>query len=364
MSEVDARKSAKIAAAMLLLIAAACLFVAFFEHLPIEGTTLAMDWRGLWVALQGGVPKYQEALGLRIPPWCLPLVLPLGLLSFRASWGLLVFVTFGVLVASVPRSGPRMWRLGALLLTTSFLALRQAADGNFEALVIAGTLLALYGYGAQNPWILATGILLATAKPQETWLLVAVLAVYVLRTWAPRKWLVLGGTIVLATVPGLVWLGRDWLSTMLGISQRGSIMDSSLSAAVGRLGLPIWVFVVLGASLLAATLYIVLTSRPAVTREKAGMLIAASLLLSPYATGNSFLTVLAVGIIPLLQSWLPAGVILVALADLPYLALFAPDVQYRWSAYYWTAMLIVTWGVLAWHTHFLERGQAEPVRAL
>jgi hypothetical protein len=166
----------------------------------------------------------------------------------------------------------------------------------------------------------------------------------------------------LVVVLNLAWFGRDWWNAMVDIPQRGSIMDSSLSAAIGRLGFPAWVFVVLGGSVLAATLYIVLAGRPVIAREKAGMLIAASLLLSPYAAGNSYLTVLAVGIIPLLQSRPLAGAILVALADLPYLALRAPDVQFRWSAYYWTAMLMVTWGVLAWHTHSIR--DAQPAIAL
>lgn len=185
---MQARQFAKIAGVMLLLIAVAYLFMTFFEHLPIEGTTLAMDWRGLWMALQSGTLTY--GTGLRNPPWSILPLFPLGLLTFRASWGLL----------------------------------------------------------------------------------------------------------------------------------------------------------------LAATLYVVWADRPTIEREKAGMLIAASLLLSPYAAGNSLLTVLAVGIIPLLQSRPAAGAILVALADLPYLFLPAHDIQFRWSIYYWTAMLIVTWGIFLAHT--------------
>lgn len=347
---MDAKRSAKIAAAVLLLAVAAYLLMAFFERLPIEGTTLAMDWRGLWMALQGGTLKY--GTGLRNPPWSILPLLPLGLLTFRAGWGLLNFITIAVLVASVPRSSStKLWWLGTALLATSFLTLRQLADGNFEGLVIAGILLVLHGYRTLKPWILAAGMLLATAKPQETWLLVACLAVYVLRTWPLKKGLAAGLVTGLVMTLTLAWFGRDWWNAMTGIPQRGSVMDCSLLAAVGRLGLPTWVFIVSGGGLLAATLYVVWADRPTIEREKAGMLIAASLLLSPYAAGNSFLTVLAVGIIPLLQSRPAAGAILVALADLPYLFLPVPDIRFRWSTYYWTALLIVTWGVFAWHTH-------------
>ncbi len=347
---MNARRFVGITAAILLLVAAAYLLMAFFEHLPIEGTTLALDWRGLWSGLRGGIPKYGDT-GLRNPPWSILPLLPLGLLTFRASWGLLSFITVAILIASVPRSSNTKIRwLGTALLATSFLTMRQLVDGNFEGLVIAGVLLILHGYGTLNPWVLAAGTLLATVKPQATWLLIACLAVYVLRTWPLREWLATSLMVGLVVVLSLIWFGRDWWNAMVSIPQRESIMDCSLPATVGRLGFPTWVFVILGGGLLAATLYIVLAGRPAIAREKAGMLIAASLLLSPYAAGNSFLTVLAVGIIPLLQSQPLAGAILVALTDLPYLTLFAPDVQFQWSTYYWTVMLAVTWAVLAWHT--------------
>ena len=37
---------------------AALLFIAFFQQIPIEGTTLAIDWGGIWHAIQGGQPNY------------------------------------------------------------------------------------------------------------------------------------------------------------------------------------------------------------------------------------------------------------------------------------------------------------------
>jgi DNA-binding transcriptional LysR family regulator len=72
------------------------------------------------------------------------------------------------------------------------------------------------------------------------------------------------------------------------------------------------------------------------------MLIAASLLISPYAAGNSVLAVLAVGIIPLFQSRPRLEGLLIALIDLAFLP------PRDWQAYYATAILLLAWAVLAW----------------
>src|SRR5690349_12934674 len=72
------------------------LMVTFFERWPIENTSLAIDWKQLWTGLQGGHVRYDTGLpvdtGLRIAPWSIPFVLPLGFLTLRSSWGLLNLV--------------------------------------------------------------------------------------------------------------------------------------------------------------------------------------------------------------------------------------------------------------------------------
>jgi hypothetical protein len=84
-----------------------------------------------------------------------------------------------------------------------------------------------------------------------------------------------------------------------------------------------------------------------------------SLLLAPYAAANSVLTVLAVGVIPLFQKRPWIGAVLIALINLPFV--FPPDVQFNYSAWYTTALLLVIWGVLNWTTHPIA---AERVTAL
>jgi hypothetical protein len=76
------------------------------------------------------------------------------------------------------------------------------------------------------------------------------------------------------------------------------------------------------------------------------MLIAGSLLIAPYAAGNSVLSVLAIGIIPLLQSNLLLGGILIVLVNLPYL--WSLDMLYNYQAYYWTIVVFLIWAILVW----------------
>jgi hypothetical protein len=346
---------------LLCLVIAGALFVVFFEHLPIEGTSLAIDWQGLWGAIAGGEIRYESSRGFRIPPWDALLILPLGFLSMRASWGLIAFITLLVLVVSVPRSRPRwLYWLAILLLVTSFPALRHSADGNFEALVIGGILLIVHGYTRQQPYLLAGGILLAVAKPQEVVLLVVVLAIYVLQTFPRQKLFRVAGALAVIVIPLMIWRGGEWLTAMLTIAQRGSIMDVSLAASLSRTEMfsPI---VVNGLWLLflGATLVISWKSDRTFSRDKAAMLVAASLLISPYAAGNSVLTVLAVGIIPLfLQRPLLAGLLILLFDNLYF---WNADMLYHGS-YYWTAILLLCWGLFAWRC--LKSGSSSQVDAI
>jgi hypothetical protein len=77
----------------------------------------------------------------------------------------------------------------------------------------------------------------------------------------------------------------------------------------------------------------------------AGMLMAGSLLIAPYAAGNSVLSVFAIGIIPLFQSNLLLGGILIALINLPFL--WSTDMLFNFQSYYWTALVFITWIILA-----------------
>jgi hypothetical protein len=329
-----------------LLLAAVGLLLYFFQQFPIEGTSLAIDWKGLWAGLRADPPLYGNATGLRIAPWDVLLVKPLGWLPFRASWGMLTLLTLAVLVASVPRNlGKKRFWLGSVLLVTSYPAIRHIADGNVEGLMVAGLLLVVWGYQSQKPWLLAAGLLLASAKGQEMGLLAVVLGIYLLRTWPRRRLLALAAYLAAVIIPSLLWLGREWILGASAIQERGSLVDSSLWATLSRLGLPAWL--ILGCWLALAALIVLYAcrSKPSFSRPKAAALVAASLLLAPYAAGNSYLTVLAVGLLPVVLEGNALAVILMILVDLPYLA--GRDLVFSMSANYWTAVLALTLGMLA-----------------
>lgn len=337
----------------LLLVLAASAILYFFEQLPIEGTSLGIDWFRAWNGLQGGKMLYSDSTGLRIAPWTLPVVVPLGYLSFRSSWGVLVLGTLAVLILSVPRTGKRWlhW-LSILLLITSFPAMRHAVDGNFEALTIGGVLLIVAGFRQGVPWLLAAGLLLGSAKPQETWILLAVVGWYLLRSWPPGKIarlaLIVGPIVLL----GLLLAGSIWIGGMGAIVERGSIMDVSLMAATTRAGFGQAGTIVCWAGLLGASGFFSLSGKPVLNREKAAMLMCTSQLLAPYTAGNSYLSILAVGVIPFFQSNRLLGTVLLILTNVMYL--FPRDIAYWWSAYYTTGLLLVIWAILGWTTYRTE----------
>lgn len=327
----------------------AAIFISFFEQIPLEGTSLAIDWKRLWTAVEGGTVRYDHARNILNPPWNVLLIMPLGLLSLRASWGILSLVTIAVLVASVPRVR-KHWRymLAVLLLVTSYPSLRHMVDGNFEALIISGTLLIVAGYKQRHALMLAVGILLATAKPQEVILILLALLLYALpHLTTERFWWRAASVVALVVVPAFLWRGQAWLGVMFALSERGSIMDMSLMAALNRPGfIPSPIIGILWLCFLLLNLYLIWRTRPSLSREKAGALIAASLLISPYAAANSMLAVLAVGIMPLFLSRPLLGILLIALINVQFF--WGRDLLFYWSAYYNTGLMLFVWAVLMW----------------
>jgi hypothetical protein len=343
----------------IVLLVGAALVASAFERLPIEGTSLAIDWKGLYQGLRGGHVVYGNATGLRIAPWVIPLVLPLGFLSFRSSWGALTLFTIGVLVVSVPRPKGKtaLWLVSMLLLVTSYSALRHTADGNFEGIIIAGALLIVAGYRAQKPLVLALGLLMATAKVQESWALVLATGFYVLLAWPLQLKIRLGIILAAVVVPCLLLWGSIWFNAMGAILERGSLVDVSLGAALSRMDVPALLALICEAVLLIMTGLVVLMSKRQIGRDKAAFLICASMLLAPYAAGNSFLTVLAIGIIPLFQSRRWLGGLLIILSDAQLV--LPRDFLYWNGAYYWTAMLLTMWAICAYLIYRGERTAAE-----
>ncbi len=326
-----------------LILLAVLFLVIAFNQLPVENSGLAIDWKQIWRATHNFEANYGST-EFRTPPWVLPLLWPLTLFPLSASWGLAASLTLGVLVVSVPRQVQRKtWFVGVLLLVTSYPALRQIIDGNLEALIIGAVLLLLWGVKIRNPWALGIGILLAAAKIQETWLVLIVLSFWLLLNW-PRQ-SILKATLVafVIALPFVLWKGAEWSHAMLHFSWPGTAIDSSLQAAMKRLTIPSPVFWFLWAVIFLTTINILLWRKPPIGRSEAGLLISASLLLGPYAASNSVLTPLAIGVVPLLQRRPLFALSLIALYDIPFIALGRPDLRATLESSYWTLILLITW---------------------
>ncbi len=63
------------------------LTVWFFLRIPIQGTTLALDWISIRAGLANWNLTYSIDNGLRYPPWSALLLLPLGQIPMGAGWG-------------------------------------------------------------------------------------------------------------------------------------------------------------------------------------------------------------------------------------------------------------------------------------
>ena len=308
--------------------------------LPLDKNSIAIDWKGIWLGLKDGKIRY--GTGIRNPPWSIIPLVPLGLLPFFESWVLLSLVTLMALMISIPKViNKQKFLLGALLLTTSYPSIRNLVDGNLEALIILGVLLLLLGYSSQNPLIFAFGLLLASAKPQETWFLLLALFINLLFCWKIKEIIYCFGVVFSIVIPTMLMYGLEWLNSFVGIPQMGSIMDSSLISSMSRLGLPSWWTLLIWFFIFAPTLYLSFEKRERFSRIHTAFFISASLLLSPYAAANSLLTVVAIGVIPLLFKSPIVGCFLMIIINFPYI--FSSSFRYEWGATYGMLMFVLCW---------------------
>lgn len=130
--------------------------------------------------------------------------------SLSVNRGLYVLVTMVVFLLAVPLKKNRLvFGLSVFLLLFSYPMVRHLIDGNLETLLVAGALVAVQALRRKSPALLAISLLLLTAKIQESWLLLIVLAIIVLRDW-PRPYSIRSGRGVgLIVLPFMIWKGAD-----------------------------------------------------------------------------------------------------------------------------------------------------------
>lgn len=359
---INSNKYVQVAIFVLAVLLSAFMLVRFFEQIPTEGTEtrLAIDLNHF--SIKDGHIIYHMDRGLRIAPWSVIPLLPLGFLSERAAWGMLVYINMIALILSVPHA-EKKWHywLAILLLVTSFPALRTSIDGNYEILITIGALLIVWGYNRHNPFILAFGILLITAKPQSAFLILLILTGYMLQAWPWDKIAISTGLVLLVVIPMFIYRGMDWLEAIRTNIGTGDIIDISLNAALVRTGVvPEGIRWLIRISVGIAALYIVVVGNRNLNREKAGFLIATALLVGPYAAGNSTLSVFTVGVIPLFLTSPKIGGFLILMMNGMYL--FRGDFRYNNESYFLTTWLLLTWGILAWRVYQFEVIQPQPLQ--
>ena len=338
------------------------IFAFFFGQIDTQNNTFAIDWKNFYPSLQGGDIKYLSKDGVLFPPWALITLLPLGFLPVQISWGVMAGISTIILLFSVPQiKGKALYWISCLLVLASYPSFRNMADGNVEGVVIGGVLLILYGYQSKNLMATIAGVILATIKFQEIGLFLLAWGLFILFTWRPYTYLKIFIPLLIIVGISLLWRGETWFAVLIGAGQKyaDSVVNITLSAVSHRIGLPPVLFLCIWVTILIITVAIVWKIRPTFSREIIGMLIASSLLLSPYAATNSVLTVLAIGVIPLFQSSPLIGGILILLFDIPLL--FSADALYNFQATYWTSLLFITWLILSLRILFLKRVQQNPI---
>lgn len=338
-----------------LLVVAVGLFLWAAQLLPLDDIGYGADWRNVfWGAWQTGHLEYTP--GLNNPPWTLWLLWPFAQMPFRTSWALWTLLTVAVLIVSVParRDGrAHIWLILALLL--SFWTLRLLVEGNLAALVIAGALLIMNGSRHHSLWQMIAGIVLVTAKVQESWLLLLALTWELWKLWPPRRWLLVASGVAALILPSLFVSGRDWVASAFGANSSFLLHAVRTSGNASWLGIARWaetpsvLIWLVWLAVLAATVWLWQTSRPTLTREKAGLLIAASMLLSPYTGGASLPVLLALGLIPLWQNHGRLGFGLWLVSCSPYLSVIAAS-QWggAWPDWAQLALMLLIWAALGW----------------
>jgi len=149
---------------------------------------------------------------MRNPPWALPLVLPLGLLSYRAAQLLWSFIGIAAALVSIgllwrAYSGPKQLYWQGWLSAGVFLPLATAiAIGQIGPLVLLGiTGFLICQEKRQDVWAGAFGLLIAI-KPHLVFLFWPALLLWVLRE---RRWRVLWGLGLALTGATALALGFD-----------------------------------------------------------------------------------------------------------------------------------------------------------
>lgn len=339
--------------AALLAVAAGVLVVAAERLTLLDSGVFGYDWHLFWTTVRSGVPDYSQ-LDVFNPPWTQLMLVPFGQLSFKASWALWTLTSISIFVFAIPRRvDGQAWGLGLLIGIGSFWTLRALADGALEAFVVVGALVIVWAIRSRRPIWLGLGLVLATSKYQETWLLAIAVGVWCLRYWRPAQWGKTLATVAVIVVPTLAWLGPSWIARLthgadgLGFSPNIARLGSniSLQALGGIAGWPAAATLALWIVILGVTAVTFWFRARTVETRVAGLLIATSMLLAPYVGLLSLASLVIIVLLPLWQRHRWIGLGLLFWANLPYVTAFQPGStgQFEWAELVQLGLLATTW---------------------
>lgn len=351
-----------------LLLAAMAMLLAFAaERLPMfESGVFGYDWGVISNPVRGGRwPDYGTTDAFN-PPWTMVGLMPLAALPLRTGWAVLatlsltVFFANGLGLARVFDLSPRQGLGLALVSVLSFWSVRNLADGNLEALIVGGFLLAGYGLRARNPWAMGVALLLLTSKYQAALFVAPALAAHLLRHWPRRQAAQALGLAAVVAGPSLLAFGADWLALLAPGGALSSSVDR-IGSNVSLTALTVLPAVSAGARWMLAGLVSVLSvfifwpvlkgTTPLAGWALAGAgLLAASLLVVPYTGLLSLASLTALAIVPIAIRCWPLGLALVLWANAPLLTAFVPGStgQFEWPELFQMGLVVATWLAAGW----------------
>ncbi len=272
-----------------LALAAIVIAIVFGSVLPP-----AYDFHGLFYpaihAVLEGRFSYANQPIYTNPPWALILLLPLGLFPVDLARGLLLVAT--LLAMAWAMHDYRRSKVSYPLAVISMPFLAMLWVGQIEAFALAGTVLAYRATKQRNEWQLALGLLMMLIKPQETWVIVLLIAGGVAQQWRPRRYvnaalLVFGAALVTSLLFGFGWLDR----ILSGPSYANGWQNFSL----WQLSAYLPQVIVVGLWIVIALITLWSLRRAGLSRMGLAVAAVASNLLSPYLTGPHLLMSLCFG---------------------------------------------------------------------
>ena len=292
--------------------------------LPFGLDNMALDYEVFWRAATGPIETlYQPGhMPFVYPPTAIPLFEPLGLIPSGPGyfvWTAISILAFGVAVAAVVN-----WRV-AILSFASPAAVKGVILGQSAMLLAAGL------YAAVRLPPVASGALFGVVlavKPQIA--LFAPLAFLVRRDWKTLQGMI--ASVLVLLLASIALFGLDpWVAWIKALPEFRSVLieDNVISRVItpaGRAeyaGLPSWPFLLGGLAIGAAA--VAALARKVENEELVGLIVAASLVASPYAHVHDSIALMPVCLVLMWRRpWvlaLLAGVVFVGRPNATMLAL-------------------------------------------